>query len=400
MQLSCTKNAGIVKRQKGQIAMQKYPDRNRKLGIWLLILSSLGWHCAGPGMANAPQADKTSSTVAAAPREAEKIAPTPETASRTQAEAPKNMRELLAIMLKELRGHAAQNCRVAVGNFVLQDSGVPSGFAKYLAAELSTAITSSGHFTEFPREELDKILQEQKMSLSALFDAGSRVQIGNFQGIQGIISGTYLPGENKVEVYLHLLDMEKGQQFSVSGAVPTVSIPSYVAIVPGNLKETIARRKLLTIDNPSKLQIKAWVDKGEGSTYRLKEKLKVHFVANIACYVKIYQIFANGDYQLLFPNTYRKEHMVKAAEMYTVPEESDNFDIVLQEPTGTEMIKAVASSVPFATIEEAGVVLGKIGEDPKEGVEKIQEGFKPKGGAIVAKNLQAEDTCVYTILAD
>ena len=68
-------------------------------------------------------------------------------------------------------------------------------------------------------------------------------------------------------------------------------------------------------------------------------------------YLKIYHVDVNGVAQLIWPNRFGGSGKIKAGEALKFPGPNDKFQYVLGRPYGTEYIKAVASTKPFATME-------------------------------------------------
>lgn len=65
------------------------------------------------------------------------------------------------------------------------------GFASKLETQLSKkTVLGSQYFTVMNREEIDKIIDEQKLQYSGLVDEKTAVKVGKLIGVQGIISGT------------------------------------------------------------------------------------------------------------------------------------------------------------------------------------------------------------------
>lgn len=61
---------------------------------------------------------------------------------------------------------------------------------KNVAAQFSAKLVENGHFTVIEREQLSKVLDENKLSLSALMDAGQAVEVGKLLGVDALIIGS------------------------------------------------------------------------------------------------------------------------------------------------------------------------------------------------------------------
>lgn len=100
-----------------------------------------------------------------------------------------------------------------------------------------------------------------------------------------------------------------------------------------------------------------------------------------------------GDVQLVFPNPYHRDPHLEAGRVVTIPE-GDEFTFEVDEPVGTERIKAVASSEPFAETEAPFRTLARTSRG-MEGVRAIRtRGLRVKS----ARAALAEATCVYSVV--
>ncbi len=88
--------------------------------------------------------------------------------------------------------------RVAIAKFDNKTSSYGNwDIGTGLSDMLITALVQSGRFTVVEREQLDKILGEQKLSLSGAITPQSSAKIGNMLGVQYLISGSVTEFINK-----------------------------------------------------------------------------------------------------------------------------------------------------------------------------------------------------------
>ncbi len=93
------------------------------------------------------------------------------------------------------------------------------------------------------------------------------------------------------------------------------------------------------------LGVKVWTDKGdENPTYYVGERIYVSFTVKKDCYVTVYDADSTGNVNILFPNPYHKDNLVRKGRVYTIPTSNYEYDLVIKGPTGDEVIFAVASS--------------------------------------------------------
>jgi hypothetical protein len=84
---------------------------------------------------------------------------------------------------------AAEKIKIAVLPFEIGASGVPPDAATGIADMLVTALVKTKAYDVVEREQLQKILSEQKFGMSGLVDASTAVQIGKMIGVKKILTG-------------------------------------------------------------------------------------------------------------------------------------------------------------------------------------------------------------------
>ncbi|MEK7449798.1 MAG: DUF4384 domain-containing protein, partial [Planctomycetota bacterium] len=123
-----------------------------------------------------------------------------------------------------------------------------------------------------------------------------------------------------------------------------------------------------------------------------------HFRADKDCYAYLYHMDAAGQVKLLFPNSFNPDNKIKANQVYTIPDETMNFDLKISPPFGAEMVKALASFQPLKNLDikpgETGFRnIGKITTaETREVITRSIEAV-PKEG-------RAEDTCTLTTIKE
>jgi hypothetical protein len=88
------------------------------------------------------------------------------------------------------------------------------------------------------------------------------------------------------------------------------------------------------------------VPKKEFGQYNIGDHVTAYFQSATDAYVYIFNIGPTGDVTQIFPNDYTTDNHVKGGKQYTFPDENATFEWILQEPTGVEIIKVIATKVP------------------------------------------------------
>jgi hypothetical protein len=191
--------------------------------------------------------------------------------------------------------------------------------------------------------------------LSDLFDPDTCPQPGKLKGLEAILTGTYDVWGEVIKIYARLIKVETGDELSIQKVeIPLKAIPENVQVKLENAETAVQNYKQLSkpIAEPTdKLQIKMWVDKGQGGLYLGGDRMTIYLRASRDCYVRIYNVYPDGSSTLIFPNKFYPNDRVKRGKVYKIPDEGYGFDLLITEPFGPEMLYAVASTEPFSDRE-------------------------------------------------
>ena len=125
-------------------------------------------------------------------------------------------------LINQIVASLAQNdkSKIAVMDFVNMNGEITK-LGRYMSEELTTRLYLTGKFEVIERKLLDKIVEEQKISLSGMIDESSAVELGKVLGVDAIASGTIGDLGTSVKVNARLISAETGKLFSVA----SVEIP-------------------------------------------------------------------------------------------------------------------------------------------------------------------------------
>jgi hypothetical protein len=130
-------------------------------------------------------------------------------------------------------------------------------------------------------------------------------------------------------------------------------------------------------------------DRGIGATYRDGERLSLFITSSRDAYLKLYHIDVNGVAQLIWPNRFGGSGRIAAGQAMKFPGSDDRFQYLLGKPYGTEYIKAIASTVPFATMEtDFADLAGSATAAIQKGLKVTQAGNPSKAEALVVYEIQ------------
>ncbi len=103
---------------------------------------------------------------------------------------------------------------------------------------------------------------------------------------------------------------------------------------------------IITPTNPTNLTVKVWTDKAVGATYYQGSSIHVYFKTSKDAYVTLYDFTPEGSVRILFPNFFQRNNFVKGGIVYTIPDPSYNYNLVVSGQDGREMIEAIATTSP------------------------------------------------------
>jgi TolB-like protein len=133
----------------------------------------------------------------------------------------------------------------------------------------------------------------------------------------------YLPETRELELY-----EDKSLSFTLT-ADPLVTI--------ANLKQ----------DEPA-FNIDIWTNK---KRYRLGEEIRFYFRSDHDCYLTLVDYEPNGKVKVLFPNQFFQNNFVRGGKTYIIPDKEYGFKLTIEPPTGTERIKAIATTDPLSLFD-------------------------------------------------
>ncbi len=96
------------------------------------------------------------------------------------------------------------------------------------------------------------------------------------------------------------------------------------------------------------LGVTLWTDKGDQApTYFVGERIYISFSVTKDCYLVLYDIDSTGNVNILFPNPYHVDNLVRKGRVYTIPAGNYGHDLFIKGPTGEEILYVVASTFAY-----------------------------------------------------
>jgi len=135
---------------------------------------------------------------------------------------------ILLVMLQAQDWAGASDFRktkIAVLDFQLQGEGFETKDMGMIVAEwFITALVKAGRFEVIERGLIQKLLEEQKLSMTGLVDATTATKIGKFLGVKIIISGSVMKLQNVIEINARIIDVETASIIAAENVKSTAAI--------------------------------------------------------------------------------------------------------------------------------------------------------------------------------
>ncbi|HSG99652.1 MAG TPA: DUF4384 domain-containing protein, partial [candidate division Zixibacteria bacterium] len=99
------------------------------------------------------------------------------------------------------------------------------------------------------------------------------------------------------------------------------------------------------VDIDPELDVEIWTDNESGIYYE-GDEIKIYFRANRDCWVAIYNIDTDGRVNLIYPFDEFDDPYIEGGRIYRIPDRYDDYELIVQGPSGVENIQIVASRTP------------------------------------------------------
>lgn len=95
-----------------------------------------------------------------------------------------------------------------------------------------------------------------------------------------------------------------------------------------------------------RLQASVWLDEENGAVHQPGETVEIYFRATEDCYVAVYDIDTDGFLSLLYPRSGHSGRVL-GEHIYSIPDERDDYELIIDGEKGIEYVVAIASPYPL-----------------------------------------------------
>ena len=349
----------------------------------------------------------------------------PGTQTRIQAQAWDA--SLPASLDKLTADYFQPSLQTAFGTFTYAYTDLPTTFSRWFEESLAGAISKTKNLKLFNR------------AAAAAMDPAFKAIYEDFfknNAVDGLLYGRYFEEGEVVRAHVELTGLSDGSLIgSLDLVIPRRALPGGVNVAPAppavamaadltnivgpGLAAEASTASLASAPgappatpSPNALSVSVSTERGAGAVYRQGEDMVVLVTVSKPAYLKVYHIDVNGVLQLIWPNRFHAGNRIEPGRVVRIPAEDDGFAFRMTPPFGTEFIKVIASTRPFASNESDFISLGQdargaiarglsvIGvEDSASVPSPLAKGFSASaaGGASSANEL-AEAQASYLIM--
>jgi hypothetical protein len=137
----------------------------------------------------------------------------PSTEKRDMNDCFNNLFQELRLNLQETKPG-----NIAVSRFSFTD-GRPAPILDMLDKKAESALSELSQFTLLKKERIDRVLKEQKLTISHLMDTNQAIQVGEYLSVDYVLTGTVIEMKNSVVVFSRIVNISNSSIESVSQVI-------------------------------------------------------------------------------------------------------------------------------------------------------------------------------------
>jgi TolB-like protein len=140
--------------------------------------------------------------------------------SRAQAsDKSKGLAEGISYLSEQISSNLEENRKRRIAVIEFSDlKGNTTDFGRYVSEKLIINLFQTKKYRIVERQLLNKVIAEQKLSLTGIIDPATAQKLGRILGVEAICSGTIADLNKTIEINARLIDTETGDVFSAASA--------------------------------------------------------------------------------------------------------------------------------------------------------------------------------------
>jgi len=247
--------------------------------------------------------------------------------------------------LVQKAGGGKNGLKVFINPVVERKSRYSSEFSEYVTAKARSYLVNSQQFEVLEEQPVTRSLSNIRgLAAKAKEVKNLETSAALFSGADAVLDGYYLEGAGRVTVAMTLKNLKGGVLGSADETIDRAMIPySTVNQTAGNLAEVAD-----VAGQDTQQMVKLNTTKGDRyQIYRAGEKLQFLIQTAKPLYVYLFDINAINEVSQLYPGPGQQQIQFGAGQVHTVPNDRDSWEIVVEAPFGTDVVKLFASESPL-----------------------------------------------------
>lgn len=220
-----------------------------------------------------------------------------------------------------------------------------SEFSEYVTAKARSYLVNSQQFEVLEEQPVTRSLSNTRgLAAKAKEVKNLETSAALFSGADAVLDGYYLEGSGRVTVAITLKNLKGGVLGSAEESIER-------SIIPYSTVNQAAGALAMVADvagQSSQKLVKLNTTKGDRfQVYRAGEK--VQFLIQVArpLYVYLYGINTKNEVSLLYPGPGQQERPLPSGTVHAVPGDHESWEVVVEPPFGTDVVKLFASERPL-----------------------------------------------------
>ena len=255
-----------------------------------------------------------------------------------------NLDSKLKRLVKKASG-SKTGLRVFISPVVEKKHRYSSEFSEYVTTKARSYLVNSQQFEVLEEQPVTSALSNTRsLAVRAKEVKNLETSAAQLSGADAVLDGYYLEGAGNVTLAMTLKNLKGGVLGSSDETIEKSQIPfsmvnqaadalAEVADVAGELKQQVVKLHTTKGDN---YQI-----------YRAGEKVQFLIQVMRPLYIYLYAINTKNEVNLLYPGKDQRQAPLQAGKLHTVPGDKDSWEIVVEPPFGTDVVKLFASERPL-----------------------------------------------------
>lgn len=235
--------------------------------------------------------------------------------------------------------------KVFISPVVERRNRYASEFSEYVTAKVRSYLVNGQQFEVLEEQPVTRSLSNTRgLAAKAKQVQNLETSAALFSGADAVLEGYYLEGTGRVTVAVTLKNLKGGVLGSADETFERIMIPFSTANQAADTLAAVAD----VAGQASQQTVKLNTTKGDRyQVYRVGEKVQFLMQVTKPLYVYLFGINAKNEVSQLYPGPGQQQVPLQAGLIHTVPGDRDSWEIVVEPPFGTDVVKLFAAEKPL-----------------------------------------------------